>query len=237
MRDETFFLDGKCALHCGIRLQRPISVSGAEPIIESVHVAGRNGDLIYDTGAYSNRTATAECFALSHLDVFRYLSEATRFLLSKPGYRRLETSDDIDHFWIARVKNGAQVEQRLRTAAPFTIEFDCKPQKYARAGERPVTFSSNSTLYNPYGFHAKPIIIVDGAGAGDMTINGTTIEVLTLDGRMFIDTDTENAYNGNVLLNSSIHAAHFPVLGDGANEIAFTGGINKVTIIPRWWEL
>ena len=111
MLDETFYLDGIDAASAGIHLQKPIVFSEAVPNIESKTIPGRNGALIFDTGSYKNRSGAASCFCLQE-DVETAISSAGRFLMAKKGYRRLETSDDPNHYWMARVENSPQIAMR-----------------------------------------------------------------------------------------------------------------------------
>ena len=236
MLNETFFLDGIDARSAGIRLQAPIEFSEAVPVVEAQTIPGRNGDLIWETGSYENRGASASCFCLQK-DVEKTISHATRFLMGKKGYRRLETSDDPDHYWMARVENSPQIAMRLRTLAPFEIGFDCKPQRFVKAGENAVVFTSNGSLFNQYGQVALPFITIYGQGAGQLVVGDSVVEVKALNGFLYLDSDTQNAYNNNGNQNMNINAPVFPVLGDGEIPISFSGGIVKVEIIPRWWEL
>lgn len=236
MLNETFYLDGIDARSAGIQLQAPIEFSEAVPVVEAQTIPGRNGDLIWETGSYENRGASASCFCLQK-DVEKAISSAGRFLMSKKGYRRLETSDDPDHYWLARVENSPRIEQRLRILAPFEIGFDCKPQRFVKAGENPVVFTANGSLFNQYGQIALPFITLYGQGAGQLTIGDCVVEVQELDGTLYLDSDTQNAYNDSENQNLNINAPVFPVLGDGEITVAFSGGIERVEIIPRWWEL
>lgn len=236
MLNETFYLDGIDARSAGIRLQAPIEFSEAVPVVAAQTIPGRNGDLIFYTGSYENRSGSASCFCLQK-DVEKAISSAGRFLMGKKGYRRLETSDDPDHYWMAMVENSPQIAMRLRTLAPFEIGFDCKPQRFVKAGENAVVFTSNGSLFNQYGQIALPFITLYGQGAGTLTIGDCVVDVNALDGTLYLDSDTQNAYNDNGNQNLNINAPVFPVLGDGEIQIAFSGGIERVEIIPRWWEL
>lgn len=236
MLNETFYLDGIDARSAGIRLQAPIEFSEAIPVVETQTIPGRNGDLIWETGSYENRTGSASCFCLQK-DVEKAVSSAGRFLIGKRGYRRLETSDDPDHYWMARVKNSPRIEQRLRTLAPFEISFDCKPQRFVKAGENSVVFTSSGSLFNQYGQIALPFIILHGQGTGILTIGDCVVDVKALDGILYLDSDKQNAYNDDGTQNLNINAPVFPTLPDGETQIAFSGGIEKVEIVPRWWEL
>ena len=236
MLNETFYLDGIDAASAGIRLQKPIVFSEAVPNIESKKIPGRNGDLIFETGSYKNRSGSASCFCLQE-DVETAISSAGRFLMSKKGYRRLETSDDPNHYWMARVENSPQIAMRLRTLAPFEISFDCKPQRFVKSGENSVVFTSNGSISNQYGQIALPLITLYGNGTGTLTIGNCIVEVKSLDGVLYLDSDTQNAYNNNGNQNMNINAPSFPTLPDGETRIAFSGGIERIEIVPRWWEL
>ena len=236
MLNETFYLDGIDARSVGIQLQAPIEFSEAVPVVEAQTIPGRNGDLIWETGSYENRSGSASCFCLQK-DVEKAVSAAGRFLMGKKGYRRLETSDDPDHYWMARVENSPKIAQRLRTLAPFEIDFDCKPQRFVKSGENSVVFTKIGSLFNQYGQVALPFITLYGQGAGRLTIGDCVVEVKSLNGTLYLDSDTQNAYNNNGNQNMNINAPIFPVLCDGEIPIAFSGGIERVEIIPRWWEL
>ena len=236
MLNETFYIDGVDAASAGIHLQKPIIFSEAVPNIESKTIPGRNGDLIFETGSYKNRSGSASCFCLQE-DVETAISSAGRFLMSKKWYRRLETSDDQNHYWMARVENSPQIEMRLRVLAPFDIIFDCKPQRFLKSGENTVVFTANGSLSNRYGQIALPLITLYGQGEGTLTIGDCVVEVKELDEILFLDSDTQNAYNNNGNQNMNINAPTFPTLPDGETQIAFSGGIERIEIVPRWWEL
>ena len=236
MLNETFYLDGIDAQSAGIYLQKPIVFSEAVPNIESKTIPGRNGDLIFETGSYKNRSGSASCFCLQE-DVEGAVSSAGRFLMRKKGYRRLETSDDPNHYWMARVENSPQMEMRIRVLAPFDISFDCKPQRFLKSGENAVVFTASGSLSNQYGQVALPLITLYGQGAGTLTIGSCVVEVIGLDEVLCLDSDTQNAYNNNGNQNMNINAPTFPTLPDGETQIAFSGGIERIEIVPRWWEL
>ena len=126
---------------------------------------------------------------------------------------------------------------RLRTLAPFEIEFDCKPQRFVKSGENAVVFTANGSLLNQYGQIALPFIALYGHGSGRLIIGDCAVEVKALDGTLYLDSDTQNAYNDNGNQNMNINAPTFPTLPDGETQIAFSGGIERIEIVPRWWEL
>lgn len=236
MLKETFYLDDVDAFSVGIRLQKPIEFSEAIPVVETQTIPGRNGNLIFDIGSYENRSGSASCFALQY-DVEKAIREINKFLLLKRGYRKLEVSDDPDHYWMARVKNGTRIEQRIRILAPFEISFDCKPQRFVKSGLQAITMTSAGSLYNQYGFNALPLITVYGSGNGVLTVGDRTVEILSMTDVLYLDSDLQNAYNDSGNQNNNINTAEFPILTDGENVISWSGGIESIEILPRWWEL
>ena len=238
MLNETFFLDGVDARSVGIHLQNPIQFSEPVPIVKVESIPGRNGNIIYETGAFENRTGDAECFVMDRDDVMRSITDANKFLLSKRGYRRLETSDDNAHFWLARVENGARIEQRLRALAPFEISFDCKPQRFLKNGDAKIVLTDDQEIYNDYGFDALPLIAVQCTNGGSFYFNDVFVQILPpYNGVIYLDSETQNAYNDIGNQNNNVVAPSFPVLKAGANDIVFYSNIQKMEIIPRWWEL
>jgi phage-related protein len=157
--------------------------------------------------------------------------------MNKRGYRRLETSDDPNHYWMARVENSPQIAMRLRTLAPFEVGFDCKPQRFLKSGENAVSFSRNGRIENVYGQNARPLITVYGNGNGSLTIGKYTVSIESIGGSIYLDSETQNAYNNYENQNANINAPEFPVIEPGDNVVSFQGGITSVEIVPRWWEV
>ena len=236
MHKETFFLDGKNALDYGIHLQNPIVFSEAEPVYDAETIPGRNGDLIFETGSFENRTAEADCFILQNA-AYSAVGMANKFLLARRGHRRLQTSDDPEHYWLAVVENGVEVENRKNVLIPFSVSFDCKPQRFLLDGENPMNFYQNGVVFNRYGFEALPKITVFGNGSGRLRVGDAVVEIHDIAGTLVLDSETQNAYNEFSNRNNYINAPEFPLLKDGENHIEFSGGIERIEIVPRWWEL
>ena len=148
-----------------------------------------------------------------------------------------ETEDEPEIYRLAVVTSGAETELRMRTLAPFTLTFDCKPQRYLKSGERAAALTaSGARLVNP-GMEARPLITVYGSGAGTLTAGGRTVQLKSLDGWLTLDCDLQNAYKGTQNKNNTIFAPEFPVLPPGESAVTWTGGVTRVEIIPRWWTL
>ena len=253
MLNETFYIDGVDARNFGIYLQKPIEFSEARPIVEIQTIPGRNGDLVFETGIYENRTGIASCFCLQK-DVEKAISAAGRFLMAKHGYRRLETSDDPDHFWLARIENSPRIAQRMRTLAPFEISFDCKPQRFLKSGEEKIAIQYGTgkierNVYNQYGFTAFPLIHAKwtseennflGLQIKNENDEDKSIIIYGITGNeLYIDCDTRNIYNYIGNQNKLVTVDTFPVFNPGKTyiNVAAFETLEYLEIMPRWWEL
>ena len=235
MRDLYFVYDGQNSRDFGIKLQSQITIDKAEPNLKTVEVVGRNGDLHQWDGSYSNRTATVKCFILSD-QVNVYLQQIQLWTQLKPGYHRFEIPEEPDTYMMAMVSDGGKTDIRGNVLAPFTIKFNCMPQKFLKSGDVPITLTSGGTLYNAY-FKALPLITVYGSGAGTLTIGGTTVTIKSIDQWVTLDCETCEAYKNADNKNSTITAPEYPALKNGSNVVAWSGDIEKIEIIPRWWTL
>lgn len=238
MHDEYYFWFDR--IRCdtfGVRLQSPVTFDAPVPRVNTVTVAGRNGDLKFFDGSYENVIGNANCFALEESRVDEALNAISKWMFTSFGYHRLETSNEPDYFRLANLSAGLNNDIRRRILAPFTLSFDCKPQKFLKSGERTKIITKSGTVIRNQGFPAKPLITIYGSGTAKLQIGDYPVEINTLTDRMTLDCDTQNAYKGPTNENMHIHADSFPILDMGENEISWTGGIERVEIVPRWWTL
>ncbi len=231
-----FWLDGVCSKNMGIELQAPVRFSGASPKVSTVTVPGKNGDLHIYENAFENCTGDVDCFALRR-DVYLTLSVITRWLFASYGYRRLEVTEEKDTYRMARVVNGPEAEIRMQLLAPFSLGFDCKPQRFLKSGEFPIKIQSGQSLYNAWQ-PALPLIQITGTGDGQLVVGKSTVNITGMTGSITLDSEVQNAYDGTTNKNNSISiSGGFPVLEHGESLISYSGGITAVNITPRWWML
>lgn len=219
-----------------------VNISGEDtwrkpaPIMEAVTVPGRNGQIITFTGAYENVEVPYHCGIGGAFDA-RYTS-FINWLLSSPGYHRLEDSYHPDVFRLAAVSSlGDPALTKLNRSGEFDIAFNCKPQSFLKTGEKKLTFTATGNLYNPTLYEAKPLIRVYGTGT--LVIGSEQVTITSANGYTDLDCELEDAYrdsdncNGNIQL----YGDHFPVIPAGKHGVSFTSGISRVEIVPRWWQL
>lgn len=233
MHKEKFYLDGISCEDYGIVLQGPMEFSGRVPKVTTITIPGRNGDLHIYEGSYGNISGKVKCYILDEYGMDA-LYNAVGWLMEKEGYRRLETGEASDFFRLARVVGGPQDALRKGLLAPFDLEFDCDPRVFLKSGEISITVRNGENIINP-GMPSTPLLVVTGSGSGWVTVNGSTIQFSSIPGSITIDCESQNAYTGIENKNSLITASEFPVMKNGYNLVAWSGGVTGVTITPRWW--
>lgn len=230
--------DGRQSTDFGVWISGGGTFNAPERDMETVSVPGRNGDLTFDNGRYKNLKVSYPAFINRDFD--SHTADFREFLLSKIGYKRLEDSYHPEEYRMAMYTGGFSVKTTPRNlAGSFDLTFNCKPQRFLKAGEIPRAITANSSvMYNPTSFRARPLIRV--YGTGNFTIAGINLVIVSQAGAyMDIDTELMDAFYGSVNCNSRITltSGEFPVLEPGESEITKTSGITRLEITPRWWRL
>ena len=211
--------------------------SSPEVAYEVVEIPGRNGDLILGGDRYKNVTVSYESWILE--DFEESIRNLRNFFLANPGYHRLEDTYHPDEYRMALYAGPFDPEVLYLSAANFTMEFNCRPQRYLKDGEVPRDYTENGTIYNPTFFNSKPILRVFGKGV--LTIGDYTVTISSESEYDYINIDCDNmeCFNGTNNCNALVSINHldFPILPPGETEIALGEGITEIKIWPRWWML
>ena len=201
---------------------------------DSISIAGRNGNLIFDKDNYDNVEHSYPIVITEDFDV--NFSALKSFLLSKKGYQRLADSFNPDVFYMATFSKFNNIKQKFLhgTMGTCVLVFERKPQKYLKSGEDSVTFNSSSYIKNPTRFDALPLIRVYGSGT--LTIGDISIVISTTENYLDIDCELQEVLQSGGNLDITLTNGKFPKLAAGVNEVTFTG-LTKIDLIPRWWTI
>ena len=191
---KNLWFGGVSAASYGIFISGEGVYSTPERAVEMVTIPGRNGALSIDQGRYEN--ITIEYPALVHgrtqEEMRRKLSAFMNAVASQHGYQRLEDTYHQEEYRLAIYQAGIAVEPIVYgRAAKFTLQFNCKPQRFLKSGEEEVAVASGSAINNPTPFDSQPLLEIKGYGEmqiGDYPIdlNGYIIgriQVYEEDGR------------------------------------------------------
>lgn len=235
-RQNYFMINGRSSLEFGIVINNATVWGAPERVYEEVTIPGRNGIILFDEGRYSNANIAYECQLMvknHNLDAFR------GWVLSTVGYQRLEDTYHPEEYRMARPSGefNATLSNALREGR-FTLQFNCKPQRFLKIGEKETTFADDGAIYNPTYYIARPLIRVLGygtLGVGDQFVTIASHSLSYID----LDCETCNAYCGTTNANSyiTLSSDDYPTLGVGTTGISMTGNISQVVVTPRWWSL
>ena len=204
-----------------------------EKEVEFFEVPGRSGDLSITQNRFKNKNISINCFIRT--DFVKNYTSLLNFLLSQEGYGRLENTKEPDIFRQAQFVNELEpTTGAFLKYGTFTLNFNCKPQKWLKIGENAIEITSSKVVFNPTFFDAKPLIKVSGTGT--MLINGSQLTLSQNTSVTYIDCDIQDAYEGTINRNNDLTVINgFPVLKSGENNISVSGC--TIDLIPRWYRL
>lgn len=197
-------------------------------------IPGKHGSILEDEEVYDNYTDRYTlCWIpenTSDDQVFSWLKQ--------DGYHKLVDSRFSEAYRMARVASIDGVENHRDCYHETEVSFDCQPQAFLFSGQQPIEVYSGTVLLNPTGYKALPLIEITGSGTAKLTVGSVTVSILGIpNGILFLDSDTQNAYDSTGYQNGKISALEFPFLASGKTQISWTGGITQVKVTPRWWKL
>lgn len=234
--------NGVASYDLGIVIEHPPNYELPERDYETIHVPGKNGDVFIDSGSFKNVNRTYE-IAIGGRDAnfAKLSSKISKWLYSSNGYARLEDSYEPDYYRMAAFRNTDEIENVYGEAGKLKVVFDCKPQRFLKSGEAPVTVPSGSVITNPTTFASLPLITVRGSstGSGVLIIGDYTVRIQNVRSQIVLNCELQDAYNGIVNRNGDIvlDGNRFPQLVPGDTEIQFNGAIQSVEVIPKWWTV
>lgn len=223
-----------------MKVEKYPSARGGIRKYQTYSIPGRNGDLHVDEGAFQNYTQPYECYYHTDMLTNEMAHAVKAWLLAPGGYQRLIDAYDPTHYRLATVLEEVEIKNVLNAYGRFTVNFNCDPRSFLISGDSPQLLTVPTTLRND-GFTSLPIIKVYGAGDGTVTVGDITVQLFGLEDTITLDCEMQNAYRetGGVLENMNLHiyAPEFPNLPPGNCAVSWSGGVERLEIIPRWWTV
>lgn len=96
---------------------------------------------------------------------------------------------------------------------------------------------------NPAGWqnHTEESVFLSGTAylqsLWKLYVGEQKITIHSIQDYVLLNCETHNAYNASGFCNETILSDDFPELPEGKTQITWTGGIQTVEVIPRWWTL
>lgn len=233
-----FTFAGKSSHDFGVRISGEATYNSPERNYTEETIAGKNGTLIIDDGSFKNIEVKYPSYIVT--DMPQRIRDFVNYMGSFKGYQRLEDTYAPDVYRLAQYRGGLEVESSgyMNRQGKFDIVFNCKPQRFLKSGEQPITFTENGKLFNRTQFESRPHLRVYGNGAGTVAVGHYTVNISSIDQYVDIDCELMDAYKGSVNCNSNVSFnADVFALPVGENGVTFSGNITRVIITPRTYIL
>lgn len=206
---------------------------------EVIEVPGRDGDVLIDNGNFKNYRQTYSVFIdandpdeATYQLVTRKIAE---WLLSNPGYQRLEDSYDPEFYRMAYYSGGSNFSNFFNTYGRGSIEFTCAPRRYYKTGDEEIALTYGMQITSPSNFPADPIFkVTPAANYPEITVNGNSASFHS--GTEFI-VDVQN-HTAKLLDGTRVNldsGYYENLVLSKENTFTFSGC--SLVLIPRWWTL
>lgn len=234
-----FIFNGHRSTEFKIGIEQCRSYPTASRVVERQTIPGRAGELLRETGTYSNVTQPYQIYFNGKSEnMTSAAAKIVQWLLSSRGYCRLEDSYEPDCYRMANYAGPFDATNWMNLYGRATIQFDCMPQRWLKSGEVPISITVQGQALPNRWQPAMPLIQLTGIGDAELSVGSSTVSITGMDGGLTIDSDTQNAYYGTQNKNGIITVSGgFPVLATGDTPITWSGGITGIKITPRWWRL
>lgn len=221
--------DGVNSLEYGIYITGESVYNAPERDVESLEIAGRNGDYLLDKGRWKNIDVTynAGTFGSDQSEFATKIRQFRNLLASRYGYHRLTDTYNPNEYRLGVFKNAVEVEaSSYKRAGEFDLVFNCKPQRYLTSGETELTVTSGQTINNPTLFDSSPLLEAEGTGTIQIGNSTVVINNFAIDDLLLADSGT--VYLHHVEYNT----ADYALLNDG-DEIVLQAGTTFTTdVLP-----
>ncbi len=238
LSDAYFMYKGKRSSDFGLRIYNEMVYVSPEADIEFVPVIGRDGELAIDNKRFeSGRLEFPVKLELTNQTVAEATHDISNWLKNDINWHKLYYSEMPEYVFEAMFFESFNVNRTLKNRGKTVLNFKLKPKKYLIDGEN-IQLEMGTTLFNPEGKSATPLIHVEGSGNINFQNNGEDWLMLKdVVDEITIDSEMMSVYKGEspefYKMIGTLDPL-FPELAPGKNKITWSGNVNKVTVRPRW---
>ena len=215
----VIYFNGISSKDVGIEVETYPRYEIPEKNVTTYEIPGRNGNIVVDNGTFKNAITSYDVSFLTEDGEYNsQIHKIAAWLYSPSGYAILEDSYDIEHYRMARISSSTDFENLFNKAGKATLEFDCKPQRFLKDGDKSRIIKTeinaviSSKLHNPTLFNSNPIIKIYNQSKSDTTkrisyfkIGDTTINFSDL-----IQDATKLSYDLiNIVIDFETHNAYY----------------------------
>lgn len=160
---KSLTIDGENSLDYGVFITGKAVYNAPGRVVDMVTIPGRNGSLVIDQGRFENIEITypAGAFGTTQTEYSSVMRAFRNFLASRYRYVRLEDDYHPDEYRLGLFKSGLEADPvSMSRAGEFDIVFDCKPQRFLKSGEIPVSGADWTNVQTASG----SVVTIDNSG-------------------------------------------------------------------------
>jgi phage-related protein len=160
---KSLTFDGENSLDYGVYITGEAVYNAPGRVVDMVTIPGRNGSLAIDQGRFENIEIKypAGAFGTTQTEYSSVMRAFRNFLASRYRYVRLEDDYHPDEYRLGLFKSGLEADPvSMSRAGEFDIVFDCKPQRFLKSGEIPVSGADWTNVQTASG----SVVTIDNSG-------------------------------------------------------------------------
>ena len=230
-----FTFNGKSSLDFGLRVTNDYKIVSTGNDINTVTVAGRDGDLLISNNRLKSVSIELPCTIKSNKSLQALSTDISNWL-NVEGYKDMTFSWDNDYIYRVAFIETFEIASIMRQFGTIKLNFLAQPVKYFKDSMQRQNLSNGLALNGKGNVKAKPIIKLTGSGETVLTINGRKTKLKDVQGNIVLDMQSKQVYSGNLSAwNKVVCSPEFvmPFLDPGRNLISWTGNF-AVELTPFW---
>lgn len=232
---STFNFNGTDSSKFGLRVTSDYVINSTGQDIDTVAVAGRDGDLLLPNNRLKSVTIELPCTIMSNRKLADAESDISNWL-NVAGYKDLTLSWDPDFIYRSAFIETFEIAGLMRQFGKVKLNFLTYPIKFYKQGRITQTLSNGATVNGIGNVNAKPIITLVGSGDCTLTINGRKTKLRAVQNTITLDMQARQVFSGNLPAWDKVVRApqyQMPYLDAGRNLISWDGDFT-VSMIPNW---
>lgn len=231
----TFTFNGTDSSRFGLRVTSDYVINSTGQDIDTVAVAGRDGDLLLPNNRLKSVTIELPCAIMSNRKLTDVEGDISNWL-NVAGYKDLTLSWDQDFIYRSAFIETFEIASLMRQFGKVKLNFLTYPVKFYKQGRTTQTLSNGATVNGIGNVNAKPIITLVGSGDCTLTINGRKTKLRAVQNTITLDMQARQVFSGNLPAWDKVVRApqyQMPYLDSGRNLISWDGDFT-VKMAPYW---
>lgn len=231
----SFTFNGINSSQFGLRVTSDYVINSTGQDIDTVAVAGRDGDLLLPNNRLKSVTIELPCTIMSNRKLTDAESDISNWL-NVAGYKDLTLSWDPDFIYRSAFIETFEVVGLMRQFGKVKLNFLTYPVKFYKQGRTTQTLQNGATVNGIGNVNAKPIITLVGSGDCTLTINGRKTKLRAVQNTITLDMQARQVFSGNLPAWDKVVRApqyQMPYLDAGRNLISWDGDFT-VKMAPHW---